>query len=230
MAGAILKIAYFSFIFSLITWLMLLFSSGFSNGILATQIGFPNSSTLTAFMVSGGAVGISCGIIGLNYLGINFNWKPKKSSQSMKDKSRYTQQLPFLIENKSDSVLAKDVKVPDLEISVITAVEKEEITCLDKGVQTKRVKKSTQRRRDKNHTLRQSPLLIEKDVKVPDLEISVITAVEKEEITCLDKGVQTKRVKKSQRRAKSRAKDPNCGPNLSQTINSTFVQKKDNLS
>jgi predicted transcriptional regulator len=194
MACAIIKIAYFSFIFSLITWLVLLFSNRFSNIILATQIGFPNSSTLTAFMVSGGIAGISCGIIGLNYLGINFNLKLKKTSQIMRDKSHTLRQSPLLIE--------KDVKVPELEISVIKAVEKEEITCLDKGVQTKRVKKSTQRRRDKNHTLRQSTLLIEKDVKVPELEISVIKAVEKEEITCLDKGVQTKRVKKSQRRAK----------------------------
>jgi hypothetical protein len=137
MACAIIKIAYFSFIFSLITWLVLLFSSRFSNGILATQIGFPNSSTLTAFMVSGGIAGISCGIIGLNYLGINFNLKLKKTSQIMRDKSHTLRQSPLLIE--------KDVKVPELEISVIKAVEKEEITCLDKGVQTKRVKKSQRR-------------------------------------------------------------------------------------
>jgi len=72
MASVKLKTTYVFFFASSIIWLSLFFYVCFPSGVWATQIRFPNSSVFVLFFGSATVATISCTVIGLDYMGLNF--------------------------------------------------------------------------------------------------------------------------------------------------------------
>ena len=115
----------------------------------------------TAFLVSGGLAGISCGIIGLSFLGISFNLKSKQAMKQEKINAIIIEEPIHLPLKAAKRKRVKAAKTPELEISVVND------PCLEEPMQmTSKVHKRKKVRA----------------AKQPNLEMSAIGLLEEEEL------------------------------------------------
>lgn len=86
MTSTMLKAAYVLFLTSFFVWLSVLVSVGFPSGIWSTPIRFPNSSLFMLFFGSAIVAAVSCLVIGLDYMRLDFRLKhrPRQSPQNSK--------------------------------------------------------------------------------------------------------------------------------------------------
>jgi hypothetical protein len=94
MVSAKKKVAYAVFSLSFGTWITLFLAIWLPSLASATPMRFPNPATLTVFMGLAGVAAVSCGIIGVSYLGINIKLEHKKSLQSPKSSNLIFQAAP----------------------------------------------------------------------------------------------------------------------------------------
>jgi len=119
------KILYSLFFLSFGIWFTLLFYVCFPNGTLAIPIRFQNSLTLASFMVSAGIAALSCGIIGLIYMGLNFELVHRIFLQRSKRHDSIRQISPALVANVQRDVVDTEVEEVGLDISVLLLAEEE---------------------------------------------------------------------------------------------------------
>jgi hypothetical protein len=145
-------VAYSIFFSSFSVWLGLL-----TYTVLANPIVFPSEVISTAFLISGAVAGVFCGIVGLIFLGVNFNLKNKqtlkKTNYEIIEEPKYLE--PKIVKKKRQ----KKSNFPELETSTVNFVAIEE---------TEQIAQKTRKRKKTKKT------------KTPKIEISVIDSLEKE--------------------------------------------------
>jgi flagellar biogenesis protein FliO len=109
MASMKLKTAYVLALISFFIWLSILLSVFFPAGTLANPVSFPNSSLLMLFCGSAIIASVSCIIIGVDYLGLNFKLKqrPKNITQA----PRLPKNIP--ISQSANNADAKEAQLQD---------------------------------------------------------------------------------------------------------------------
>lgn len=125
MAATKTKAAFGIFSLSFGTWLALVWSICLPNGTWVTPIRFPNTLTLTVFMVSAVVAAVSCGVIGIDYLGITFRGANRKSALSPASQNLVLQE-PQISVAESPEVTVADVDKADLDIFTLMLTEEEE--------------------------------------------------------------------------------------------------------
>jgi hypothetical protein len=125
MAFAKLKLAYAIFSLSFGTWLALALAVWYPSFASATPTRFPNPFTLTVFMGLAGVAAVSCGIIGVSYLGINIKLEHKKSLQSPKSSNPVLQASPEWVADTPRNSAFAEAGEADLDIYVFLQIEQE---------------------------------------------------------------------------------------------------------
>jgi hypothetical protein len=115
----------------------------------------------TAFIMSGGVAGVSCGIVGFSFLGIGLNLKGKKALKQEKVNKLIVEKSTPLSQKVQKRKRVNLAKAPNLEISVINDSAIEEPPQLTPEVQRRKKTKA---------------------VKASNLEVSIIALLEEEEI------------------------------------------------
>jgi hypothetical protein len=127
MASTKIKVAYAVFLISFGMWLALFLAVWFPSITSATPIRFPNTMTLTTFMAFAVVAAISCGIIGMDFLGINLKLTHTKSERNPKSYKPILQESPVLIANTPRNVEVAEMKDANLDIFGLLLTEEEEI-------------------------------------------------------------------------------------------------------
>ena len=153
MKATIENVAYTIFFSSFSVWVGLLVA----NVALTNSLIFPNALLSTAFIVSGGVAGVSCGIVGLSFLGISLNLKAKQALKQEKINNTIVELPAQLAQKVQKRKSVKVVKAPNLEISAVNDPAIEEPPQLTPKVQRRKKAKAA---------------------KQPNLEVSVIGLLE----------------------------------------------------
>ena len=189
MKATIENVAYPIFFSSFTVWVGILFATV----ALTNSLVFPNALMSTAFLVSGAVAGVSCGVVGLSFLGISLNVKGKQVLKQEKVADVIVEkpsQLAPKIQNKTRD---KVEKAPNLEISTVTDPTFEEPPQLTPKVQRKKKTKASKTSNLEvsvvNDTISKEPAELALNIqrrkkakapKQPNLEISAIGLLEEE--------------------------------------------------
>jgi len=139
MTSTKIKAAYFLFLVFFSIWVTVLWLTCFPSGAWANPVRFPNILMLTLFMVSGSVAAVSCAVIGIDYLGIDFGLRHGNSVQIPKNQSLAIQECPALViqESGSDTAGIEKLQEPSLiveseeteqDVLVLLPTEEEETT------------------------------------------------------------------------------------------------------
>ena len=157
MKATIENVAYIIFFSSFAVWVGILFA----NAALTNSLVFPNALMSTAFLVSGGVAGVSCGIVGLSFLGVSFNLKGKQALKQEKVNDiiikEPIQLAPTVVKRKR----VKVEKTSNLEILAVNDLAIEEPLQSAPNVQKRKKAKAA---------------------KQPNLEIAAIGCLEEKEL------------------------------------------------
>lgn len=191
MKATIENVAYIIFFLSFALWVGILFAAV----ALTNSLSFPIALMSTAFLVSGGVAGVSCGVVGLSFLGIRLNLNGKQALKQEKVADVIVEkpsQLAPKIQNKTRD---KVEKTPNLDISTVNDPTIEEPPQLTPKVQRKKKTKTSKTSNLEvsvvNDTVSKEPaelaLKIQrrkkaKVAKQPNLEITAIGCLEEEEL------------------------------------------------
>ncbi len=93
MASTKIKTAYFLFVLFFVIWFTVMWLTCFPSGTWANPVRFFNVFALALFLVSGGIAAVSCAVIGIDYLGINFRLGHGDSVQIPKNQSLVLQEF-----------------------------------------------------------------------------------------------------------------------------------------
>jgi hypothetical protein len=150
------SVAYIIFLSTFSVWVGLLVATF----MLTNSLVFPNALMFAAFIVSGGAAGVSCGFVGLSILGFGLNLKDKQVLKQEKVGE-------IIVEKSNQSALeaqkrkrAKVAKAPNL-LSAVADSAIEEPPQLTSKVQKRKKAKAT---------------------KAPNLNVSILGLIEEEKL------------------------------------------------
>lgn len=124
MASTKIEVAYFFFFVFFSIWVTLLWLTCFPSGTWANPVRFSNVSMLTLFMVSGSASAVSCAIIGINYLRIDFRAGHRDSIKTVRSQSPVVQKPVVPVVQKSSAFVVQKVRVPTAQESRRPVVQK----------------------------------------------------------------------------------------------------------
>ena len=149
----------------------------------------------TAFIVSGGVAGVSCGIVGLSFLGISLNLKAKQALKQEKINNIIIEKPTQLAQKVQKRKSVKVAKAPNLEISAVTDPTLEEPPQLTPKIQRRKKAKAPKAPNLEvsvvNDNISEAPAQLTpkiqrrkkaKAAKQPNLEISAIGLLEEEEL------------------------------------------------
>ena len=148
MKATVENVAYIVFFSSFTVWLGLL-----TYTILMNSIVFPNTFVSTAFLASGATTSVSCGVVGLSYLGININQKSKQPVNQVKlEDFKVIEPIP-LEPNLQKKKRAKTAKTPQVGKFIVRDATIEE----SKQV-THKVRKKRKTKKPKASNIELSPI------------------------------------------------------------------------
>jgi hypothetical protein len=123
MKATIENVAYVIFFSAFSVWVGIIVTTvALSNSLI-----FPNALMSTAFLVSGGIAGVSCGIVGLSFLGISLNGKGKQVLEQEKIADIIIEEPIQSVPKVQRRKKTKVAKHPNLEISAIGLLQDEEL-------------------------------------------------------------------------------------------------------
>jgi hypothetical protein len=102
MTSTKLKTAYVLFLISSFVWLSVLLMVCFPSGHWPVPVRFPNSSMLMLFLGSAVVAAVSCSIIGLEYLGLDFKFRQR--SKEIPQAAGLTKTIPLLQQVNAGSI------------------------------------------------------------------------------------------------------------------------------
>jgi hypothetical protein len=151
------NVAFTIFFSSFSVWVGLLVATV----ILTNSLIFSNAWMSTAFLASGGVACVSCGVVGLSFLGISLNLKGKQALKQEKVNDVIFEKPNQLTPKVRKRKRVKVAKASNLEISAVNETIIEEPPQLTLKVQKRKKSKA---------------------IKAPNLEVSVLGLLEEKEL------------------------------------------------